>query len=481
MKLALSFLFLSTTAFGADIAIFSSNLSRIAAATTPEARDLAINQILNRSQDIVTAALAPSQAKIVAQYRMLRSDSQTGASSDSSGSTSLVLNPYLADILGFSFESGSVLKTVSGNTINLQIKPAGIFCAVKNEDGSDAALGTGCLDFWKRVGITASFDKSRSNAPSQLIALQDDFSQLRFHIDLMQPSVKRAKEEVTRLMAAQAEPASRVALLFATNSALIQWNAEARAMLVEAAAGPTEAAREKALEDAWRTALDRFSALLQIDPGLRAASPPLATFANLNVETNLRTIVLEKLERTSLAFEASWDRPDVAKADVTNGIIRKGLRPPDLGTARLIYSKNYQPLVITANAEASWFNKTFPGMKGNFRNWHISAAATFLLREVPNFGRTTLSFGGLIGDLHQQPLGFDYTVPLVSDPTKTQKIDLSGWIRAFNTRLEFPTANKSITIPISFTYANRTDLNKETEVRGSIGLTLRFDSFFPAK
>ena len=144
MKLALSFLFLSTTAFGADIAIFSSNLSRIAAATTPEARDLAINQILNRSQDIVTAALAPSQAKIVAQYRMLRSDSQTGASSDSSGSTSLVLNPYLADILGFSFESGSVLKTVSGNTLNLQIKPAGIFCAVKNEDGSDAALGTGC-------------------------------------------------------------------------------------------------------------------------------------------------------------------------------------------------------------------------------------------------------------------------------------------------------------------------------------------------
>jgi hypothetical protein len=63
----------------------------------------------------------------------------------------------------------------------------------------------------------------------------------------------------------------------------------------------------------------------------------------------------------------------------------------------------------------------------------------------------------------------------------TQKIDLAGSFRAFNARLEFPTANKSVTVPFSFTYANRTDLNKETDVRGSFGMTIRFDSFFPTK
>src|SRR5437016_5058653 len=481
MKAILSIFLLSSTAFCSDISSFDSGLTRIATATTSDAREQAISAILNRSQDIVTAALTPSQSKIVAQYRSLRNDSQTGSSSDSSGSTSLVLNPYLADIFGLSLESGSILKTVPGNTINLQIKPAGVFCAVKNEDRSIAAPGAGCLDFWKRVGITAGFDKGRSNAPSQLVALQDDFSQLRVHVDMLQPTVKKAKDEVAKLMTAQAEPASRIALLFATNSALMQWTAEARAMLVQAASGATDAARKKSLEDAWRTALDRVSVLLQTEPSLRAVSASLATFANLNVQTNLRAIVLEKLERTSLALEFSWDRPDVAKAEIENGIVMKGQRPPDLTAARLIYAKNYEPLVLTANAEASWFNKTFPGMKGNFRNWQISGAATFLLKEIPNFGKTTLSFGGLIGNLHQQPLGFDYVVALVSDPTKTQKIDLAGSIRAFNTRLEFPTANKGVTIPISFTYANRTDLNKESDVRGSIGLTLRFDSFFPAK
>ena len=189
----------------------------------------------------------------------------------------------------------------------------------------------------------------------------------------------------------------------------------------------------------------------------------------------------EKLERTSLAVEYSLDRPDVAAADIANGIVMAGQRPPDLSTMRLIYARNYQPMVLTANAELSWFNKTLPGMSGAFRDWQISAAATFLLKEIPNFGRTTLTFAGLIGDLHQQPLGFDYLVPLVSDPTMTQKIDLKGPIRAFNARLEFPTANKSVTIPLSFTYANRTDLNKETDVRGSLGITVRFDSFFPTK
>ncbi len=138
-------------------------------------------------------------------------------------------------------------------------------------------------------------------------------------------------------------------------------------------------------------------------------------------------------------------------------------------------------MIFTANAQMAWFNQTLPGMKGSFRDWQLSAAATFLLKEIPNYGRPAFSLGALAGRLQQQPLGFDYTVPLVNDPTKTQEVDLAGPIRAFNVRLEFPTANKSVTIPLSFTYSNRTDLIKESDVRGSIGITVRFDSFFPAK
>jgi hypothetical protein len=459
------FVLLVSTLLGADVTTFDDRLAGIASARTDADRQAAVDLILNESQKIVTAAFTPSQSKLVTEYRRLRNDTQTGASSGSAGSTSLVSNPYLADIFGVSLESGAILKTVSGTTTNLQIKPAGIFCAVSNGDGARAVAGTDCMEFWKRIGVVAAFDKNRSNAPAPLIALQDDLSQLRIHFDLLQRTVSRASKEVNDRMARQAGLATGIAMLFFTDPALLHWSKETRADLLQAANSTTDAERKQALAEIWSAALDKLGRLLQADPSLRAASPSLAAFANLNANTNLRALVADKLERTSLAIEYSWDRADVATAD-------KGQRPPDLSTARLIYARNYQPLVLTANAEMSWFNKTLPGMQGAFRDWQVSAAATFLLNGIPYFGQPALSFAGLIGDLRQQPLGFNYVVPVV---------DLAGPIRAFNTRLEFPTANKSVTIPFSFTYTNRTDLNKQPDVRGSIGIALRFDSFFPAK
>lgn len=43
----------------------------------------------------------------------------------------------------------------------------------------------------------------------------------------------------------------------------------------------------------------------------------------------------------------------------------------------------------------------------------------------------------------------------------------------FVPRLEVPTVNRNIVVPLSFTYSNRTDLIKEEDVRASIGITIR--------
>ena len=483
MKVVLAILLACAMASAADIEIFTRDLDQIANAT-PDNRAAAVDRLMNKMPQVVIALRSetrPIRSRIVREYRALRADSQTGAPAGSSGSTSLVLQPFLADIFGISFEAGSVLKTVSGSTINLQIKPAGIFCAARSEDSSEAAPDSDCLDFWKRVGFSFAFDQGRSNAPSQLVALEDDFSQARVHFDLLQPFLRNAEEEVANSLGSLSEGAAEITLQFTlANPTLMQWVAETRTALLQVM-GATEAERRAGLEMVWSAQLDKLQALFRTNPTVQPLVPGFEKFADQAIEANARSIILERLQRTNFAAEVSWDRPDVAKANNVNGIVVKGQRPPDLITARLIYSRNYRPLVLTANAEASWFTETLAGMSGNFRNWLVSASATFLLKEIPNFGKTTLSFSGLIGDLHQQPLGFDYTVPLPDDPTQMVKVDLSGSIRAFNTKLEFPTANKSVTIPVSFTYTNRTDLQKETDVKGSVGLTLRFDSFFPSK
>ena len=99
-----------------------------------------------------------------------------------------------------------------------------------------------------------------------------------------------------------------------------------------------------ALETAWSARLDKLQSLLSIDTTSRTAGPPIRQIRRSElIEANARSIVLERLERTNFAAEVSWDRPAVAKANSVNGIIVKGQRPPDLITARLIYSRNYQP------------------------------------------------------------------------------------------------------------------------------------------
>ncbi len=497
-------LFFAAGAFGADLSPFNIAIGRILTPETGLTVDDEIDTLLNQRQAMVAsfapnvknagaqppAQQLPELARIADRYRRLRNDTQTGASSSSAGSTSLVLNPYLADILGISLESGAILKTVSGNTINLQIKPAGLFCATKFGDATRALPGVpdnaACLEFWKRVGITAAFDKSRSNAPSQLVALQDDFSEFRVRFDLLAPQLKKARQALLAKMEQQGAAATTIGCLFSElsgcekpNPQLITWTERTKTALKSAAAKP-EAVRKAELEKTFGTALDQLQKLFETEPDLKAHMAPLILpFGKSYAESNLLALKVDELGRTSFSVEYSLNRPDVAKADLANGIVTKGQRPPDLSTARAIYARNYQPFVFTANGEASWFNETLPGMNGAFRSWQVSAMGTFLLKEIPNMGKTTLSFGGLIGDLHQQPLGFDYTVPLVNDPTKSVAINLTGPVRAFNARLEFPTANKSVTIPISFTYSNRTDLQKEADVRGSIGITVRFDSFFP--
>jgi hypothetical protein len=41
-----------------------------------------------------------------------------------------------------------------------------------------------------------------------------------------------------------------------------------------------------------------------------------------------------------------------------------------------------------------------------------------------------------------------------------------------------PTANNAIRIPISFTYSNRTELIKESDVRGQVGISFNLDALF---
>jgi len=189
-------------------------------------------------------------------------------------------------------------------------------------------------------------------------------------------------------------------------------------------------------------------------------------------------LALEQAKKAQFALELSVTRPDIATAAIANGIVKEGQRPPSLASARLIASHGYGIAQLTGNASASWFTESLPGMHGYFRDWQVSGEAALRLKEVENWGAFSAHFGGLFGNIHQRPLGIDLSAvnPITGDATK---LNQPGTLRLFQFRFEVPTANRSIVIPFSLTYSNRTDLIKEEDVRASVGISLRFDSLFP--
>jgi len=85
--------------------------------------------------------------------------------------------------------------------------------------------------------------------------------------------------------------------------------------------------------------------------------------------------------------------------------------------------------------------------------------------------KPTLTFSYLHLNLLEEPLGEKILVNGVEQSRK-------GPINFGQVKLEIPTGSSGVRIPISMTFSNRTELIKESDVRGHIGITFDFDKIF---
>jgi hypothetical protein len=93
------------------------------------------------------------------------------------------------------------------------------------------------------------------------------------------------------------------------------------------------------------------------------------------------------------------------------------------------------------------------------------------LKEIQNVGRPAISFSGQFLALLEEPLGQKVTLNGVT-------ISRTGNIGVFQAKLSIPIKDSGVKIPVAFTYASRTELVKEKDVRGNIGITFDLDSLF---
>jgi len=162
-----------------------------------------------------------------------------------------------------------------------------------------------------------------------------------------------------------------------------------------------------------------------------------------------------------------------APATISTGTVSPPVSIPNLSNFNVISGLYFVAgSQFTLNAGATIFNSLPSGSKAvRVRDYRVSGQFDVPLPEIANVGKPTLSFSGMYLHLLAEPLGEQVKVNDVA-------VSRTGGIAFFQSKLTLPVKDSGVKIPISFTVANRTELIKEKDVRGTIGVTFDFDSLF---
>ena len=424
--------------------------------------------VVSATGEFALYTLGPSVYTSLAEENRL--DKQVGSSSGSAGSTSLVSHGSVPSILGLAVEGGALYQAVSGNVVTFRLNPSGLARALTRNSylASGPPADPAVLEnAFSRISASASFDFSKGSTAGTFTAERSQLREASVRIDIINkrdPRHPSHARNVRRIREAMGPLAEKVNEYFEKVKAMPGYD-----LWVQEKAD----ALFKASDDASRTAIlesaaDEFTQMFGSSSELTEMAEVMVR--NIKSYRNVRNSVFAAIAKSpSVTFEYAFSKLSVSD-EILAGL-PAGTTLPDLSTARLIVAS---PLgnrgEASLNASATFFNSTMPDMRGNLRDLQVAAGFDFRLPELQGIGAPTFTVAGLGVFLHQQPFGLKVKI-------RDKETD-DGPIGVFQTKLTFPAGKSGARIPLSFTVANRSEFNTETEVKGSIGLTFDLDKLF---
>jgi len=433
----------------------------IVAASTKQEKINAFDPQANIDTFALALALRKSEASFVVQAEEARMDKQVGGNDESSGSTSLTSKGSVPAILGLAVENGALIQSVSGTTITFRGNPVGLikafggagFIESYREEEQDPATR-----ILRRLSFALSFDTSRgvqsTGTGSQPVFTGDrqQLSSYSVRFDVVNhrdPRDRSYTERWSQLTTAQLTALNRelqkIGSFLEKDPAFLAWHDQATEALAAAAATDVPAILSREL--------------------FKLADLKLAPEVERNLDLFLKT------------FAKFLDNRDQLLALIAKGGIvtleYTSLRPldqPSFSNVKLIAETSAfnGKADLTANAAVNFFNQTPVGPDTRrLRDYQASAQLDLPLGDPLRFGSFVLSFSGKIQHLMSN-------TPLPGGTT----LDTKGNITLAQLKLTVPVKGSGVKIPLSITYSNRTELIKENEVRGNIGITFDIDSLF---
>lgn len=428
-------------------------------------------------------AYAQTQASavkaVMANAEEQRMDKQAAAPAGSGASTSAVSNGSVPWLFGFAVEHGALTQSVDNNIITLRGNVANIAKAIETKDyvaSYRKYQENNAVNLLSQVSFSVSFVAKQNGSTTN--NTQSTVAGYSAHVDLYNHRDPRDRRYIRDWAEVAQHGLTQLAttvgtlhdLLTREHAAALQgWQERADATLKALTSTSSDDDMRAAIKKIAQDYVDTFSQLGDVRAASESVSKALQEYASQKGK------VIDKIESSPIfSVEYTNTRQSVTTSLPLslNASLSTASPLPDLSSINLIAGLPFAGRSqATLNASTTLFNSLPTSSSGSIRDWQLAGQIDIPLPEIPQIGKSTITFSGLFLSLLQQPLGQPLLVNGVAESR-------TGNIGLFQAKFSIPIKGAGVKIPISLTAANRTELIKETDVRGTIGITFDLDSIF---
>ena len=423
-----------------------------------------VQKRLDFRQDNFLAAVTIARAKLpkvaipelTAQAEDASHAKNLSAGESSSGSTSLVAKAGVPAILGFAAENGGLTRATNGTTVTFTGNPVGLVQAMAKKGFISSFQEQD--DFTKslrKFSFGLSFDTSRGTQPGTFTGNRQQLSGFSFKYNIVDQRDPRDQSNTNKWLELTGKQATNLALSL---NILVDDIAQERLPGITAWFAGANAALLSA------------NTVDEIESALKAQ---LKELEKLELTMEEKAVI----DQVGTDFNAVIEKRNEILDEISNGWIAtfdyNNLRPvgtPSLSNFRFLAEKGaYKGSIdFTGNASVTIYNSRPAGPNARtLRDFRLAGQLDVPIGDVTKTGKFLISLAGRYQRLleDEKILGSTAVIP-------------RGDIAAFQAKLTIPIRGTAFKVPLSFSYANRTELIKEREIRGNFGFTFDLDSLF---
>lgn len=406
-----------------------------------------------------------------------RVDKQVGSSSSSAGSTSLTSKGSVPAILGFAVENGALESSTSGTSITFTGRPVQIIQALQDigwTEGYKVIESNPSLGFLNRFAFGVTFDTSRTGQNSTFTGNANQLSEFTLHLDIINDRDPRHKRYDKMWEELRKSVADEMALnLFKVTDEILMSDTYATVFnpwLDTTLDDITNAILQGGTvkdNDAVNQVLDQRLALIPLPPSPANQATITAFAQSTQAMLDARKKILDFVGKAPIfTFDYTLHRATPAIAPQPT--------LPDTSNFKLI--AEFSPIKggsFTSNGAVTIFNSQPQTVAANrIRDAQFSSQLDVpVAKSVPKIGNVVLSFSA-----KYEFIPDDVLTPATNPTIFGSGLALRGNIGMGQAKLTVPVKGSGVKIPLSFTVSNRTELIKENDVRGNIGITFDLDS-----